>query len=642
MAKTLIPRKLLFGDPVAFDGVISPDGEWLSWIAPFEGVLNIWVAARGSPAEATPVTRTKGRPITWHGWSWDSRYVLFVNDENGDENSHVYAADVKNEELKDLTPLEGVSAQIMMASPGRPDEIVLGLNDRDKQWHDAWTVNISTGERRMLWENTQELADIRFDWNYQPRLATKTLADGSGRGFRIDDNTLHHWIDIPYADYLTTAPMRFNRPNTHLHAVSSLARNTNALYRIDWASGAQEMIAGSENADISEVLLDAQTFEIVAASADVHRQEWIYVADAVRPDLQRISEQFPNFEYYITSQSANDRHWVIQTYRAEEPAVYHHYNRDTGVIAEFAQARPALKPYTLAPMHCIDGRSRDGLLLTSYLTLPVSEKKQRPLKPLPMVLLVHGGPWARVAYNYSGYDQWLANRGYAVLSVNYRGSTGFGKAFIEASTGEHGRKMHDDLIDMVGWAIAEGIAQKDKIAIMGGSYGGYAAFLGATFTPDVFCCSVPIVGITNLQTLLESIPPYWAGFADFMYRSYGDPRTEDGRRWLAERSPIHKVDQVKIPMLILHGANDVRCKIAESDMFVAAMKARNIPGIYVVYPDEGHGFELPANRLSHIAIIEAFLAQHLGGRLESRGDDLVGSSHEVRWGAEQLARFVDA
>jgi acylaminoacyl-peptidase len=288
-------------------------------------------------------------------------------------------------------------------------------------------------------------------------------------------------------------------------------------------------------------------------------------------------------------------------------------------------------------MQAVEGKSRDGLRLVSYLTLPASVEAARPAQPLPMVLVVHGGPWARDAFGYRGDHQWLADRGYAVLSVNYRGSTGFGKAFIAASEKQHARKMHDDLIDMVQWAIAEGIAQEDRIAIFGGSYGGYASFVAATFTPEVFCCAIPVVGISNLQTLLESMPPYWAGFAEYMYRSYGDPRTEEGRDLLAERSPIHKVANIKRPMLIFHGANDVRCKVAESDSIVAAMQARNIPVTYVVYPDEGHGFAKPPNRLSYIAMTEAFLARYLGGAFEPIGSDLEGSSHQIRTGAEALA-----
>jgi acylaminoacyl-peptidase len=349
-----------------------------------------------------------------------------------------------------------------------------------------------------------------------------------------------------------------------------------------------------------------------------------------------IKAQLPDHDFALVSQSDDGRQWIIASHTAPQPSAYHLLDRDRRTLTELFAMRPELKPYRLAPMHAIDGKSRDGLRLVSYLTLPVGIEGDRPKAPLPMVLVVHGGPWGRDSFGYRGDHQWLADRGYAVLSVNYRASIGFGKAFIAASTHEHARRMHDDLIDMVAWAIAEGIAQKDKIAIFGGSYGGYASFVAATFTPDVFCCAIPVVGITNLQTLLESMPPYWAGFAEAMYRSYGDPRTEEGRKLLAERSPIHKVDNIKKPMLIFHGANDVRCKIAESDSIVAAMQAKNIPVSYVVYPDEGHGFARPPNRLSYVAMAEAFLARHLGGALEPIGSDLDGSSHEVRAGADLI------
>jgi acylaminoacyl-peptidase len=321
------------------------------------------------------------------------------------------------------------------------------------------------------------------------------------------------------------------------------------------------------------------------------------------------------------------------SYTAQQPPTYHLLDRDRQTLIELFAARPELKAYRLAPMHAVEAKSRDGLTLVSYLTLPAEVEGDRPPKPLPMVLIVHGGPWARDIFGYRGDHQWLADRGYAVLSVNYRGSTGFGKAFIAASEKEHARKIHDDLIDMVEWAIEQGIAQRDKIAIFGKSYGGLASFVGATFTPEVFCCAVPVVGISNLQTLLESMPPYWAGFAENMYRSFGDPRIEEGRKLLAERSPINKVENIKKPILIFHGANDVRCKVTESDTIVAAMQAKNIPVTYIVYPDEGHGFNKPPNQISHIAIAEAFFARHLGGACEAIVEDLEGSSHEVRAGA---------
>jgi acylaminoacyl-peptidase len=302
-------------------------------------------------------------------------------------------------------------------------------------------------------------------------------------------------------------------------------------------------------------------------------------------------------------------------------------------------ARPELEGVRLAPMHGLVIKARDGLDMVSYLTLPLGETGARPAKPLPMVLSVHGGPQARDYWGYRGEFQWLANRGYAVLAVNYRGSNGFGKAHVNAGIREWGGKMHDDLIDAVEWAIAEGIADRDRIAIYGGSYGGYAAFVGATFTPDVFACSVPIVGITNLETMLATIPPYWQAYFEHFALRVGDPRTEEGRALLRARSPLHKAGNIMRPMLIGHGANDPRCKVAESDQIVAAMREKRIPVTYVVFPDEGHGFARPENRLAFNAITEAFLARHLGGRREPVGDDFAGSSHEVRAGADVLGEL---
>ena len=639
MATTLIPRRLFFGNPAAFDAKISPDGQWISWLAPVDDVLNIWIAPRSRLSDCRPVTRTKGRPIQWHGWSWDSHHLLYFNDENGDENLHMYAVDPMGGPVRDLTPLETVAAHWIIGSPDRPRDVIIALNDRDKRWHDAWRIDLDTGERTLVWENTQEINRFGFDMAHELRWVGTQATDGGARLWKVEEGSLRHWHDIDYEDVLGTGPVLFNRANTHLYLRSSIGRDTSSLLRLDWTTGEETVVAEHPRADVGSVLWDMRSYEAVAASAKVLVDDWFYLAPSVAADFAFLKAELPDFELGVTEQSADDRDWIVMAHRPEQAATYFHFDRETRTLEEVCRARPELTDYMLAPMHPIEGKSRDGLPLVSYLTLPADIAGDRPPKALPMVLVVHGGPWGRDFWGYRGDHQWLANRGYAVLSVNYRGSTGFGKAFVAASVHEHGAKMHDDLIDMVQWAVREGIADKDKIAIFGGSYGGYASFLGATFTPEVFCCAVPVVGITNLQTLLESIPPYWAGFAEYMYRSYGDPRTEEGRKLLAERSPIHKVDSIKKPMLIFHGQNDVRCKIAESDTIVKAMQQKDIPVAYVVYPDEGHSFALPANRLSYVAFTEAFFARHLGGTCEPVGRDLDGSSHEIRAGRDQLADF---
>jgi dipeptidyl aminopeptidase/acylaminoacyl peptidase len=634
--RPLIPRRKLFDNPTFFGAKLSPDGQLLSWLAPAGGVLNVWMSPVDNMAAAQPVTRTKGRPINWQAWSPDGRYILFLNDENGDENLHLFVVDPRNLELRDLTPFANIRAMPTHWSHVTPDKIAVSLNDRDPRWHDVFLLDPATGQRSLIWENRQQFDFVGLDRQLRPRRARGNAPDGGARLWRLDGETVTHWRDVPFDASRTTGVWGFDTSGKHLHMLSSIEHDKSALVRVDWSTGKESVLFASERADVGGAMFNARTFEPEAVYVDAARQEWTALTAEVAPELALIKARLPGHAFHMQNQAQDGRRWIVVSYTAEQPATYHLLDRDQQTLTELFTARPELKQYRLAPMHAVEGKSRDGLTLVSYLTLPADVAGDRPPQPLPMVLVVHGGPWARDIFGYRGDHQWLADRGYAVLSVNYRGSTGFGKAFVAASEKEHARKMHDDLIDMVEWAVEEGIAQKDKIAIFGMSYGGLASFIGATFTPEVFCCAVPVVGITNLQTLLESMPPYWAGFAEYMYRSYGDPRTEEGRKLLAERSPINKVENIKKPMLIFHGANDVRCKVVESDTIVAAMQAKSIPVSYVVYPDEGHGFHKPANRLSYVAIAEAFFARHLGGAFEPVGHDLDGSSHEIRVGADIL------
>jgi dipeptidyl aminopeptidase/acylaminoacyl peptidase len=634
--RPLIPRRKLFDNPTFFGAKLSPDGRFLSWLAPADGVMNVWVSPSDNIAGGQPVTRTRGRPINWQDWSPDGRYIMFVNDENGDENQHFFVVDPLTCELRDLTPYPNVRAVPTRWSLLVPNKIAVTLNDRDPRWPDTFLVDLQTGERSLVWENRQDFLFVGLDWQYRPRHARSYAPDGGARLWRLDGENAMQWRDVPFDASNMTHVMNFDVTDRHLYMVSCLESDKAALVQIEWASGEERRLFASEKADVVDLILDGRTFEPLAAATDPGRQEWEALTPAVAPELTLITATLPGHSFYVQSQTDDDRRWIVLSYSTQQPATYHLLDRDRQTLTELFTARPELKPYRLAPMQVVETRSRDGLNLVSYLTLPADITSDRPAEPLPMVLIVHGGPWARDMFAYRGDHQWLADRGYAALSVNYRGSIGFGKAFVAASEKEHARRMHDDLLDVVAWAIEQGIAQKDKVAIFGVSYGGYASFVAATFTPQVFCCHVPVVGISNLKTLLESMPPYWAGIADFMYRSYGDPRTEEGRQLLAERSPINKVESINKPMLIFHGANDVRCKIAESDQIVAAMQAKNIPVSYVVYPDEGHGFAKPENRLSHIAMTEAFFARHLGGACEPLGNDFDGSSHEVRAGADGL------
>jgi acetyl esterase/lipase len=635
---TLIPRAALFGNPSRLQTRLSPDGEWLTWLAPFGGVLNVWIAPVDDLNAAEPLTRLAGSPIPWHDWARDGQHVLFMKDHNGDENWRLACVDRATAAVRDLTPASGVSARLLMYSSKQPRTLLVGLNDRDRKWHDIWAVDVVNGNRQLVLENTGEFWHFTFDWQLRPRLARKATPERGGSClYRLDDGRAEPWIDIPHADELTTWPLLFNGGGDAFGMMSSLDRDRAALVRVDTRSWTQAVLAEHDKADVTATQIwNPVSFEIDAIEANHLRQQWIAVNPAIVQDLRTLQDHVGDAEFFVESQSDDNRRWIVSVSSTERPPTYALYDRPRGVLVELFSSYPELDGRRLAPMQGHIIKARDGLDLVSYLTPPVEEPAAKAGPP-PMVVIVHGGPWARDVYGYRSDHQWLANRGYAVLSVNYRASTGFGKAFVNAGAREHAGRMHDDLIDAVEWAVARGVARRDKIAIMGTSYGGYAALVGLTFTPQVFCCGVSIVGISNLVTLLENLPAYWAGFDEFMFRSYADVRTEEGRQWLESRSPLYRADKICRPLLIGHGANDVRCKIQESDQIVTAMQERGASVTYVVYPEEGHGLMRPESRTSFNAIIEAFLAAHLGGRCEPISDDLRGSNLEVRGGVDQIA-----
>jgi dipeptidyl aminopeptidase/acylaminoacyl peptidase len=632
MTAPLIPRTKLFGNPTRAQGQISPDGRWLSWLAPKDGVLNIWVAPAGDMGAARAVTDDRKRGIRFHAWANTSTHLLYIQDEGGTEDWHVYAVPVAGGPARDLTPLPGVNARIQALSLDEPAVLAVAVNDRDKSWHDLYRIDIASGERELLFENRRELSHIMVDRQLVPRLALKTRAKEGGQiVYRVAGSDLEPLMVIEHEDDLTTHPIGFTRDAGTLYWISSVGRDKAALVARDWQSGADRVLAEHPKADISRVLQNPRTYVMEAAGAEHLRLDWLPLDEGIAADLKRLAAALPG-DIEIADRTLDDGRWIVAAGAAEAPTTYHLYERASGTITELFPTRPELKAYALAPMRGEVVRARDGLGLVSHLTLPV-DAGTRPRAPLPMVLLVHGGPWARDAYGFDPEHQWLANRGWAVLSVNFRGSTGFGKAFLNAGDLEWGRKMHDDLIDAVAWAVREGIADPARVAIMGGSYGGYATLAGLAFTPEQFCCGVDIVGPSNLETLLATIPPYWAAFFENLARRVGDPRTEAGRKLLQERSPLHSAGAIARPLLIGQGANDPRVKQAESDQIIAAMRAKGLPVTYVLYPEEGHGFAVPENRIAFFAIAEAFLAAHLGGVPEPIGGDFSGAKFEVREGA---------
>ena len=631
----LIPRAKLFGNPTRAFGQISPDGRWLSWLAPKDGVLNVWIAPASDVNAARIVTDDRKRGIRFYGWALDHRHILYMQDEDGTEDWHIYAVDIETRNVRDLSPIAGVQARIQETSLDYPNVLALAINDRDKSWHDIYRVDIGTGKRELLWENRQELAEVILDRQLEPRLALKTREKEGGQTiYRIAGRDLTPMGVVEHEDDLTTYPVGFTRDGKIFYRVSSIGRDKAALLAMDWQTGEERLLAQHPKADIGRVLLHPQTFVAQAVSARYMRNDWIPLEEGIAADLKHLHAELPG-EVDIADRTHDDSRWVVVAGAAEAPATYHLYERKGRKLTKLFEAREELKPYRLAPMHGEVVRSRDGLDLVSYLTLPAGEGK-RPKRPLPMVLLVHGGPWARDLYGFDPNHQWLADRGLAVLSVNFRGSTGFGKAFVNAGDLEWGRKMHDDLIDAVDWAVKQGIAERGRVAIMGGSYGGYATLAALAFTPQVFRCGVDIVGPSNLETLLATIPPYWAAFYENLTRRVGDPRTEQGRKLLQERSPLNSAGAIAKPLLICQGANDPRVKQAESDQIITAMRAKGLPVTYVLYPEEGHGLAIPENRISFFAITEAFLAAHLGSRAEPIGEDFKGAKLEVREGAAQV------
>jgi dipeptidyl aminopeptidase/acylaminoacyl peptidase len=645
----LIPRDVLFGNPQRAQARLSPDGKWLSFLAPVDGVLNVWVVRNGEDlSQAVAVTEDKKRGIRSHDWAYDNRHILYTQDKDGDENWHLYATNVETRKTRDLTPIDGVRAEIQEVSHKNPNEILVGLNDRNPQLHDIWRINIETGEKQLVQQN-HGVAGYLTDDEYDVRMAV-SITPAGGQVWQVPEGegearTWKNFLEFGLEDAMTSGPAGFDKTGQTLYFQDSRNRDTAGLFAMDLQSGQTKLLIDDPRCDVGGVLAHPTEKNIQAAAFTYSRTEWKILDDAIAPDFEYL-KTVEDGEFVVASRTLDDRQWIVVYVLDDGPAKTYRYTRSPERKAEFLFAnRDDLDDYPLVKMHSPVVKSRDGLDLVCYLSLPPGtdpDNDGRPAAPVPMVLFVHGGPWARDAWGLNPSHQWLANRGYAVLSVNYRGSTGFGKQFINAANGEWSGKMHDDLIDAVDWAVNERIAQRDKVAIMGGSYGGYATLVGLTFTPEVFACGVDIVGPSNLVTLLQNVPEYWIPIMPMMTMRVGDVDTEEGREGLLARSPLSRVDQIKRPLLIGQGANDPRVKKLESDQIVEAMTEHNIPVTYVLYPDEGHGFARPENRMSFNAVAEAFLAEHLGGRFEPVGDDFKNASIEVPAGKDGVPGLNEA
>lgn len=640
----LIPRELIFGNPTYASVQLSPTGSMISYLAPLDGVMNIWVAPTNDIGSAKAITEDKGRGIRGYGWAAGVEQLLYIQDKGGDENFLLYGVDPKTGEEKAYTPFENTRVQFLASDKDNPGKQIIGLNNRDPRWHDVYELDIKSGELTLLFENTENFGGFNFDNDLNLRFGQKSTRAGGAEYYRKSDDGWELFMEVPPDDLYTTALAGFSEDNKTLYVRQSQGRDTSALFSMDIESGEQTLIAENDLADIGGTWRDRDTGVPYVYTVTYDKTRYYSMDDRGAEILTKLNNRFGD-TFSRSSTTEDGSKWVVLNSKSNQVATYYIWDRTTDEFTELFSVRPELQDKTLALMTPEMIKSRDGLTLVSYLTLPPgadTDGDGRPEEALPMVLNVHGGPWARDSYGYRSTPQWLANRGYAVLQVNFRGSTGFGKSFVNAGDLQWGLTMHDDLLDAVDWAVKEGVTSKDKVAIMGGSYGGYATLAGLTFTPDKFACGVDIVGPSNLETLLDSIPPYWESFRRVLELRVGDPNTEEGLAILKAASPLNKVENISKPLLIGQGANDPRVKQAESDQIVTAMQEKNIPVTYALFPDEGHGFARPENRLAFYGVAEGFLATCLGGQAEPIGDDLKGSSLSVPVGAPYIEGLAEA
>jgi len=611
----LIPREILFGNPHKTGPQISPDGRMMAYLAPVNNVLNVWVGKVGSD-DYQPVTKDEDRGVRFYFWAQDNKHIMYIQDVGGNENWRLYATNLESRETRDLTPFEDVQVQIIDRDKHFPNELLLGMNKEDKRVHDVYHLDLTSGELTLITRNPGNIMGWVTDSHFKVRGALASLPDGGSELLAREDENAEWRKLVTWSsdDSLTSAPLGFTLDGQSMYLQDSRHANAGRLVKLDIATGDVSVIAGDPQYDVGNVMIHPDTRAIQAVAFNKDRNEWKILDESVKLDFEHIGG-IHRGDFFIIDRDNADATWIVAFTVDDGPVPFYAYDRKARQAMFLFDNQPDLNKYTLAKIEPVSFTARDGLTIHGYLTLPPGESK----KNLPVVLNVHGGPWGRDAWGYRPDAQWFANRGYACLQVNFRGSTGYGKEFVNAGDREWGRNMHYDLVDAVQWAVDQGIADPRKVAIFGGSYGGYAALVGATFTPDLFCCAVDIVGPSNLITLIKTIPPYWSTLLATFHKRVGNPDTEE--EFLKSRSPLFKVDQIKIPILIGQGANDPRVKQAESEQIVEAMKSKKIDYEYMLFPDEGHGFARPENRLKFFAAAEKFLARHLGGRYEETSQE---------------------
>ncbi len=620
----LIPRDVLFGNPERASPRLSPDGKRLAWLAPDDrNVLQVWVRL-GAGGDAKKVTNDSRRGIRQYLWAEDDRTLLYLQDSDGDENFHVLGADLETGAVRDYTPFQGVRAEQVRVSPTVRDRFLVALNLRDRRAMDVHLVDLRTGAVTL---DTQSPGDVQA-WTATDDLAVRgasaSLPDGSSE-VRVRGGPGEPWRVIARAPFGEEAELLDLSADGKVALVrTNVASDTVRLVAVDVATGKETVVARSAKVDLGDAVIHPRRHVVEAADFPAARQAWTIVDPAVKPDFDGL-RALGKGDFTIVSRDRADRTWVVELVDDRAPARYYAWDREARKASFLFSSRPKLDGFTLAEMRPFTVKARDGLELNGYLTLPVGV----PPKALPAVLFPHGGPWARDAWGFSRWAQWYANRGYAVLQVNFRGSTGYGKAFLNAGNREWGRKMHADLLDTVAWAVKQGHVDAKRVAVDGGSYGGYSALASAAFTPDVFRCAVAVVAPSNLFTLLRSVPSWWAPFLAQLHRRVGNPDDPADEPLLRAASPLFSADRIRIPLLLGQGKNDPRVRQAEAEQIVAAIEKSGGRVTYVLYPDEGHGFARPENQIDFDARAEAFLADCLGGRAEPMAGDRVPGSTAV-------------
>lgn len=603
----LIPLEVLLGHPERAAPQISPDGTRLSYLAPLDGVLNVFVGDAGSGNEQ-PVTHDDDRGIQGYLWAHDNRHLMYVRDKDGSENFRLYDVDLQTGAERDLTPMDGVQCRLIAHHKRFPNDVLVGINKDNPQLHDVYHLDLTTGELRKVLENPGFLGWV-VDDDLNVRGAVTPTPDG-GMVIMVREHEDADWrplLEVPPEDAESTGPVGFTKDGTGMYLQTSVGSNTSRLVKMHVESGATEVIAEDDTYDIAGVIMHPDTREIQGVTWYGERLEYRIFDDAIRGDIEALQRLHAG-ELIISDRSDDDTTWLVAFDQDSGPVKFYRWDRATQTATFLFDHRPELNDYPLVPMEPFSFTARDGLTIHGYLSYPLGEQRTN----LPAVLDVHGGPWVRVGWGLDPEAQWLANRGYLCVQVNFRGSSGYGKEFLNAGNREWGAKMHDDLIDAVDYLVERGIVDRDRVAIYGGSYGGYAALIGATFTPDVFRCAVSMVGPSNLNTLMDSFPEYWKPMIALWHKRVGDDPD-----FLWSRSPLSRVQDIRIPMLIAQGENDPRVKRAESEQIVAAMAEHGIDHEYALYENEGHGFAKPENRLDFYHRADRFLAKHLGGRAET-------------------------